>query len=234
MDIPLFIFITRSLNEDILKKLRSLVRAGVDAYIMCDENPEIRSKRVLHIPDSHMEEIGWTHHMSQKENRITAWDKATYYGYSTQRNFVWICEDDVYWNTPSIIKQFVDTSSKADLITYPIHETYQDNPNWYHWNKVELLTRQKKYWASSYNQFCRLSRRLLERMAELSRERKRLYFHEGMFITLCNIYGYPIEYLKQDSLFISIRWNKSFTAEQVKQLIKEHKHVLLHPVKISV
>ena len=234
MDIPLFIFITRSLNESILKKLRSLVRAGVDAYIMCDETPDTNSKRVLHIPDSHMEEIGWTHHMSQKQNRITAWDKATYYGYRSGRHYVWISEDDIYWNTPSIVKEFVNTSSTADLIAYPIYEKYEENPEWFHWEKIGLLTKQKKYWTATYNQLCRLSRRLLERMAELSHERKRLYFHEGMFATLCRLYGYQIEYLKQDSLFISIRWNRPFTEEQVKELIKEHKHVLLHPVKISI
>jgi hypothetical protein len=234
MDIPLFILITRSPNESLLKKLRSLVRAGVDAYIMCDEEPEVKSKRILHIPDSHMEEIGWTHHMSQKQNKITAWDKATFYGYSSGRQYVWICEDDVYWNTSSIVKELVNTTSTADLIAYPIHESYEENPGWFHWDKVALLTKQKKYWTVTYNQFCRLSKRLLGRMAEVSRERKRLFFHEGMFATLCNMYGYKIEYLKQDSLFISIRWNKPFTAEQVKQIIGEHKRVLLHPVKISV
>jgi hypothetical protein len=234
MDIPLFIFVTRSLNEPILKKLRSLLRMGVDAYVMCDNEPEVKSKRILHIPDSHMEDIGWTHHMSQKENKITAWDKATFYGYSSGRQYVWICEDDVYWNTSTIVKDFVNTSSKADLIAYPIYERYEDNPKWFHWDKVALLTKQKKYWTATYNQLCRLSKRLLGRMAEISRERKRLFFHEGMFATLCNMYGYRIEYLKQDSLFTSIRWDKPFTAEQVKELTKEHKRVLLHPVKISI
>jgi len=34
-----------------------------------------------------------------------------------------------------------------------------------------------------------------------------------------------------ENLYIHFRWDKPYTPEQVKDLIKEHGHVLIHPVK---
>lgn len=228
------IFISRQFTPFIEAKLRSALRAGIDAYVMCDEQPSKTSKRILHYSDDEMDSIGWTHHMSQERNRITAWDKATYHAYTMKVPHVWICEDDVYWNRPSVLKSIVDTEVTDDLIASErIAETYWDQPSWYHWNKVELLTPKKKYWGASFNQLCRLSQRLLERMAELAEQRARLYFHEGMFLTLCKVYGYPHTYIRDLGLpmYIEIRWDKPFTSEKIGEILKQQHAVLLHPVK---
>ena len=231
----LFLLITRKATPYLQSKIRKLVRAGIDAYIMSDEKPEIESSRILHIPDSRMEEIGWTHHMSQLKNKITAWDKATYYAYMSKEPHVWICEDDVYWNTTSVIRSIVHHESNADLIAYPLAPTYAAMQDWYHWEKVRLLTPRKEYWTATYNQLCRVSRRLLERMAEVSHKRHRLYFHEGMFATLCNMHRYPIEYYNtMQGIYFHVRWNHPFTQEGVEDEVRTHKHVLLHPVKMEL
>jgi hypothetical protein len=133
-----------------------------------------------------------------------------------------------------VVKRFYQHTSKADLLAYPLAPSYAETPNWYHWDKVAMITPKKQYWMATYNQFSRVSRRVLEAMHKLSVERKRLFFHEGMFATLCQINGYGVQYLDELrilDLFIHIRWNKPYTPEEVSKLIKEHKHVLLHPVK---
>ena len=230
MDI--FVFITRTKTPQIENRLRSLLNAGIDAYVVVDEL-ETPTKRFISFPDSFMEEIGWTHHMSQKRNRITAWDKATYFAYKSGAKFAWICEDDVYWNKPAVIKAIIKKASElnTDLIAYPLAPSYAEEPKWYHWDKANLITNQKKYWMATFNQLCRVSNRVLEQMNTLSKSRKRLFFHEAMFATLCRMYKYSVSYLTELDLpiYIEIRWDKPFTEEQIKEL--NHKYVLLHPVK---
>lgn len=225
MEKALFILITRAYSEQIEKKLKSLVNAGIDAVVMCDHKPEKKSKRILHYDDSEMK--GWTHHMSQNINQITAWDNATYYAFLSKRDHVWICEDDVFWNKPSIIKHITEKKSNADLIAYPLLSNYEQNPNWWHWPKAEMITKNKKYWTATYNQLCRLSKRLLNKMNELSKQRNRLFFHEVMFATLCNINNYKIEYLEDSSIFIKFRWKPEWTEKE----LEDHKYVLVHPIK---
>lgn len=228
----MFILITREVTDGIRKKLRSLLNAGIDAYIMSDEEPTTSSSRILHYPDSFMEQIGWTHHMSQARNKITAWDKATYHAYKSGKEHVWICEDDVFWNRPSTLNMILSMESNADLIAYPLAPSYAEMPDWYHWDKVRMITPNKSHWTATYNQLCRVSHRLLTRMAELSQKRHRLFFHEGMFATLCNIHKYPIQYYNTiPGIYFLVRWNKPFTSEDRESLIKEHSRVLLHPVK---
>jgi hypothetical protein len=229
----LFLLITRTQNEDVEKKIRSLVRAGIDAYAIVDDAP-VSGKRFITYPDELMKESGWTNHMSYKSLPITGWDKATYHAYHSGSDYVWFCEDDVYWNTPRVIQHFYNHQSKADLIAYPLAPSYTEHPHWYHWSKIEIITPKKKFWSATYNQFCRVSRRVLVEMHKLSEKRKRLFFHEGMFATICRMNGWPIQYLDEiriQELLVKFHWGKSYTPEQIKELIKENGHVLLHPVK---
>jgi hypothetical protein len=223
----MFILITRQLDENILKKLKSLVTAGIDAYVMCDTEPPKTSKRILHITDDEMAKSGWSHHMSYKGHQITAWDKSTFFAYQSGQPNVWICEDDVYWSKPSVLKQLINADSSADLIAHPLAPTFAEHPKWFHWDKVNQITFNKKYWMATYNQLCRLSHRLLGKMHELSQIRKRLYFHEGMFGTLCKINGYQVEYLNSPNVFINFRWKPDWTKEE----LEEHKKFIVHPVK---
>ena len=227
----IFIFLSRTKTPYIESRVRSM---GSNAYAVIDELDR-PSKRFISYPDEFMESIGWTHHMSQAKNRVTAWDKATYFAYKSNAEYVWICEDDMFWNNPGVIKAIMESArqSNADLICQPIAKTYDEKPDWWHWEKAALLTRNKSTWSASYNQLCRISRRLLGELATLAKQRHRLFFHEIMFATLCKAKQYPIVYLSDMKLpiYIKIRWNYPFTKEQVEDLIREHKHVLVHPVK---
>lgn len=228
----IFVFITRSKTPAIESRLRSLIAKGIDAYVMCDELDR-PSKRFLTFSDDHMEKIGWTHHMSQAKNRITAWDKATYFGYLSGADYVWLCEDDMFWNNPSVIQTILNTDSTSDLICERIAETYIDRPKWEHWNKAALLSQNRSKWIATYNQLSRVSKRILHQMASLASVHHRLFFHEVMFAMICKLNNYSITYLSDLKLpiYIVIRWNKPFTEDQVSEEIETHKHVLLHPVK---
>jgi hypothetical protein len=230
---PLFILISRKQTLTIESRIRSLVHAGIDAYAIIDNGP-VSGKRFITYPNSLMKETGWTNHMSYSNLPISGWDKATYYAYHSKREYVWFCEDDIYWNKASIIKSFYENNSKAELIAYPLAPSYYEFPTWYHWKKVKLLTPEKKYWMSTFNQLCRVSRSVLEKMYDLSLSKKRLFFHEGMFATICKMNEYNIKYLDQlmiPNLFINIRWNNPYKVEEIKKLIKENGLVLLHPFK---
>ena len=54
-----------------------------------------------------------------------------------------------------------------------------------------------------------------------------------MFVTLCNLNGYPYTYIDRLDIPITvmIRWNKPFTPEQVTEISQQNKMVILHPVK---
>jgi hypothetical protein len=229
----IFLLLSRTQTPEIESKIRSLVHAGIDAYAVIDYGP-VNGKRFLTYSNELMKNNYWTHHMSQQKNMVTAWDKATFLAYNSDQDYVWICEDDVFWNTSKIIKYFYVNNSDADLIAYPLAESYNQNPEWYHWEKVAMITPNKKFWMATYNQFCRLSKRVLSQMYNLKVKRNRLFFHEGMFATICRMYGYKIQYLneiKSSDLFINIRWDKPYTEKEIKELIKQHKYILLHPVK---
>jgi protoheme ferro-lyase len=235
------IIITRQITPKIINKLKGLLSVHIRTYIICDNYPiysdKSLSKYIRYYPDKKMNKLGWTNHMSQERNKITAWDKGTYFAYKLNLPYVWICEDDVYWNNNEVIKQFFNIDNNADLIAYPLVNTFKDDSSWLHWEKTKLITEDTEKWSSSFNQIVRLSNRLLKKVHELSLEKKRLAFHEVMYATLCKINNYKIEYIPELytnlKLYIIIRWNDPFTEENVNELINDHTNVLLHPVKFN-
>jgi len=227
------LLITRTLTKNIQERLESLLQVGIDAYIISDEFPTNTSERVIHYSDTEMQKLGWTHHMSQPQNKITAWDKATYYAYKLNRPYVWICEDDVYWNNTNKFRELLEISNSSDLIAYPLVESYEIEPKWHHWDKVKILTSDYTKWTATFNQLCRLSNRLLKKVKEISEERERLYFHEVMFATLCNLNHFKIGYFNklELNLFILFRYENPFNKKQIDDLEVKHKDILVHPVK---
>uniref|UniRef100_A0A6C0GZW7 Glycosyltransferase n=1 Tax=viral metagenome TaxID=1070528 RepID=A0A6C0GZW7_9ZZZZ len=237
------ILITRQISYTILERLKKLLALNIRAYIMCDNKPiysdKSLSKYILYYSNKKMAKLGWTGlYLPKTIHKITAWDKGTYFAYKLNLPYVWIIEDDVYWNNYDKIKELLEINNDADLISYPLHDSYIENPNWYHWkhSNQDEITLDKNKWSTSFNQITRLSNRLLKRIAELAILRKRLYFHEVMFITLCKINNYKIVYLSdlKLDLYINIRWDKPFTENQVKEYIEKNKNILLHPVKYNL
>jgi hypothetical protein len=231
------IIITRKYSEYNKNKLDSLLNIGVQAYLMCDQEPVETNDRILYYSNDHMEKIGWNNHMSYID--ISSWDKATYHAYKNKFPYVWIIEDDVYWNNSELLKEILLLKRNDDLITTSLAKSYNNYPKWHHWSKIKKITSDKNMWISTLNCICRLSNKLLSSINNLRIEKKRLFFHEGMFPILCKMNDYKIiyfddilkEYNLNDKLSINIRWHTPFTDKQIQ---KYKKSIIIHPVKDEI
>lgn len=237
----MFLLVTRTVTDDIKKTLQSLLNADIDAYVIVDKDNEPSSKRYIRYNSSEIDDFGFTrlnvtHRTNELIYRVTGWDKALYHAYMSKEDYVWICEDDMYWNRPSVVKMILDAAkkNKSNLIaTTPLSPTYEENPRWYHWPKTDWITNNKEHWFGSFNQFCRLSKRLIQKIYEFAQERKNLILHETLFGTLCKINNYKISYLQDLKLpiYYSIRWQPDYIDMEIEELLEENPLILIHPVK---
>lgn len=236
----MFLLITRVVTDDIKRKLHSLLNAGIDAYVIVDKDVERKSKRFITYDNKELEEAGFMRlNVSRRAHidvyKVTGWDKAVYHAYKSGEKHVWICEDDVYWNRPAVIKMILDATEnkKDDLICFKLAHSYQDNPSWYHWPKVRTITSDKSKWMGTYNQLSRVSHRLLTKVAKFANERKELLLHEAVLPTLSKINNYTVSYIPDLKLpiHIEVRWSPVFTESEIEEALNENSYVLLHPVK---
>ena len=146
----MLIIITRTINDNVKHKLNQLLSAGIDAYVIVDQGLEKSTKRFITYDNSELSEQGFKYlHVTAKKNKaiheVTGWDKAVYHAYKTKSKYTWICEDDVFWNRPAVMKMILKETENStdDLIACPISESYKDNPKWVHWHYAEKLTKNK-------------------------------------------------------------------------------------------
>ncbi len=263
----IFIFMIRELNDIIVNRLRDLLNININAYVVCDKDmselelyktqeDNIKNK-IVYIPNDEILNNGWTNHTSFQE--CSAWDKATYFASIKNMDYVWFCEDDVWYKSKNNIhpvKYLLDITENIDddLIATRLHENYFKKKDWFHWDKARLLTNDMiKYknitdnniylkWMATYNQICRVSKRVIDYMKELSQCSKRLYFHECMFATICNVNNYKIKYINEinKSLSFNITWRLCdkknddglYNDNQIKIIMKHNNlYFFFHPVK---
>ena len=236
----MFFLISRTVTEDIKKKLHSLLNAGIDAYVIVDKDLERASKRFIGYDNQELDDAGYnktnvTHRSREEIYRVTGWDKVLYHAYLSKEKYVWICEDDVFWNRPGAIKMILDAAQnvKSDLICTPLAESYQSKPNWYHWPKAEVITNKKQFWMGTFNQLCRVSDKLLTKVNKFAKEHKGLVLHEPMLGTLAKMNGLKVSYISDLKLpmYIDIRWFPQFTEGEIEDIVKENSYVVLHPFK---
>ena len=238
----MFLLISREVTDVIKKKLQSLLNAGIDAYVIIDKGLEKSTKRFISYDKQELEEAGFTNShitfkkvMNTTDLKVTGWDKVLYHIYKTKPKHAWICEDDVFWNRPSTIKMILDATENVndDLIAYPLAESYEARPNWYHWNYAAILTKDKKKWSSTYNQLCRLSITLVNHLAEIGKTKHRLVSHEALFATVCKMYNLKKSYYNDLKLpiYINIYWRERLSKEDIEKILDENTYVLIHPVK---
>ena len=138
----MFLLITRSLTDGIQKKLQSLLNAGIDAYVIVDKDDRQSTKRIITYPNELLNDEGYlysnvTHPRLKEVYRITGWDKALYHAFKSNEKHVWICEDDIFWNRPAVIKMILDKteSMNDDLICTELAPSVKETPKWHHWPK---------------------------------------------------------------------------------------------------
>ena len=118
------IILARRPSVRILKHLNALARVGVNAFVMCDEDPsEYTSvvKRVLYVNDTSLAQYGLA------RNRV--WDRVFVWLYNqTSMDYVWLMEDDLTWTSVyhmvNLFNQYAN--NPADLLSKSlIHKTNQ-------------------------------------------------------------------------------------------------------------
>ncbi len=117
------IILARRPTIKILKHLNTLVNAGVNAFVMCDEDPSKYmniTKRILYVNDESLAEYGL------KRNRV--WDRVFIWLYNQSSiDYVWLMEDDLTWtNVKHMVHLFNKyANNKADLLSRNI--IYRNN-----------------------------------------------------------------------------------------------------------
>jgi hypothetical protein len=117
------IILARTPSCTVLVHLYSLLKSGVNAFVMSDQRPSMLtafpsielSDRVLYVEDTELAHFGLS------KNR--AWDRAFVWLYNqTSIDFVWIMEDDVTWIDGDDMVGLFDkyTTNRTDLLTKDI------------------------------------------------------------------------------------------------------------------
>ncbi|CAF4241046.1 unnamed protein product, partial [Adineta steineri] len=87
------IILAKTPSVRVLKHLNALLHVGVDAFVMCDEQPSKyinATNRILYVHNESLAEYGLT--------RNLVWDRAFVWLYNqTSLDYVWLMEEDVTW-----------------------------------------------------------------------------------------------------------------------------------------
>jgi hypothetical protein len=156
------------------------------------------------------------------EKRITAWEKAVYYfaNENTQFDQVWFLEDDVFFVEEATLQRIDAEYLEGDLLSNSLTTKTDDRRDYWHWWRVEI-----NYPLPYYEgMMCivRMSRPLLERLAEYAAEHHTLFFLETLFPTVAYKNGLvcisPPE-------FSEVRFRHDFEKKDINST------TLYHPIK---
>ncbi|CAF4994667.1 unnamed protein product [Rotaria sp. Silwood1] len=109
------IILTKTPSIKVLKHLNALLNVGIDAFVMCDQDPSNfnnSTNRILYISDEQLALYGLT------RNRV--WDRVFVWLYNQSSiDYVWLMEEDVTWsNVRYMVKLFnVYANNPADLLS---------------------------------------------------------------------------------------------------------------------
>lgn len=109
------IILARKPSVKVLKHFNDLLRAGVNAYVMCDEEPSMSinaTDHVLYVRDEELTRYGLF--------RNRAWDRAFVWLYNQSSiDYVWIMEDDLTWTNVRHMVKFFNKYARnsADLLS---------------------------------------------------------------------------------------------------------------------
>lgn len=160
---------------------------------------------------------------------IISWDRCLFFlaNYTQLYKYVWILEDDVGIGGPLTLPQFYARfqESNADLISGPPNINEKEVGDWPLWVTMRD-SGLKSLWAA-YVPICRFSRQFMETLAGFVKTKKRLFFIEVFFASLCIEYNLKVEYFRD--LMPHFRFTPPISYEEaINPEIKCH---LFHPVK---
>lgn len=173
-----------------------------DLYVVIDDNTvslndfisKYPSIKFLQFNDYECKAAGFwdVNYLMNKE--VTAWDKSLYYFCikNTSYDYVWFCEEDVFFYNKEILTNIDKKHSKADLLCTNLnHNISGELTSWWHWYKAKDLFNLP--WSAALVCMCRMSRKLLERVKAFSEQHKKLEFLEVLFAILAHQNNMSIE-----------------------------------------
>lgn len=160
---------------------------------------------------------------------VISWDRCLFFlaTYTNLYKNVWILEDDVGIGGAKTLPRFFERfqNSDADLICGPPNVNENDPGEWPLWASMRD-SGLKNLWAA-YVPICRLSRRFMETIGTFVKNKKRLFYLEILFASLCIEHNLKIEYFHD--LMPHFRFFPAITYEEATNPAIEYH--LFHPVK---
>lgn len=232
------IIMARETHPDLIKRIKSLIKSGISAYLVVDKEPESIPRfnhRIIWIPDETLDKYHWGTLVSEGFKRkhninYSSWDRATFWAYTQKFEYAWFIEDDVSWTSNSILKKFINSysNSNAGLITSKLPGYNESNiKDWLHW-KTLIGYFPKSTWKASFNVMSRISYKTLAGMHKFASKYHKLLFHETLLPTITHSLGMKIEYI--DSPVTAIKWRPVFNETNIKTYLEDG-YKIFHPVK---
>ena len=163
---------------------------------------------------------GYINSASTIPKKPSAWDKALYFFcLKNMAQHVWFIEEDVFIPRLTILDEMNARNPNTDLVTKQ-HVSEKDDPGFFWWFDAEEKMERPYY--RSLVCAVRVSRRILEKVAKMAKEKRTVCFVETIFSTIAHQNNFSIV---QAPELQSVIFRHSWTKETV------HMNGLFHPVK---
>ena len=199
-----------------------------DVFMIVDDNSVNidRIRNVYHkitfiqIDDDECKNSGYWDSSFMVKKNPSGWDKALYYFIKINHDYShhWFCEDDVFFYNVRTICHIDKANRDADLLCNTIETNNEGYRSDWHWQQAKPYFNLP--WAKAMVCCCRLSTRLLERIAGFVDKHHKLTFIECLFPTLAQ--GLVVD---TPPSFSTIHWRNEWTNFRVNPL------QLYHPFK---
>jgi hypothetical protein len=190
------VLLAHDLSATMSERHARLLKAGINAHIVLDVDAPVDrqyGQREHFISSRQLEGSGFTgltvNSTAQwsQGHQISVWERAVFWClHQLHHDNCWLIEDDVIWEDPSAIVGVISAYSgdNADFIA-----KYQGpqvvRPDWLYWNSCEgILPEPRSRWIGAFLPLCRVSRRLLKKVADVAANKGRLCCLEALFSSL--------------------------------------------------
>jgi len=160
---------------------------------------------------------------------IIASDRAFYYfnHINNNYNYIWYCEDDVYFNNVSIIKILDAKYPYADILSNNVTINLNGNlTTWQHWHSINNLL--PLPWAAGSICLFRVSNNLMKLLDDFIIKNQKMIFIETQFHTLAIHNGMIIETPSEMSKILCCH---NWSNDDIINDINNNKYYIYHPIK---
>jgi len=191
----IIVFLTVKPCLDFYNFTKKLVKDKYDVYICIDDNNyKIQNYDnvipLIYINNKECEDAGFKDTVSYCPNKACSRDKALYYFVKNKIDYkyIWFIEDDVFIPTVNTISD-IDKKYECDLLCSPIEEKVESEKEmmkskWCHWKKKGSKIKLNFPWVHGMICAIRVSRNMIDCIANYAKKYKSLFFCEIMFQTL--------------------------------------------------